>query len=182
MPLIDYERNFILTLWLPQITGNPRTLEQSCDTTIAFFAVRPFPLHWCSINHLICVKKVSSYFCIIGPIISATVNEWNWAWASYHCSLLVGCLVMLCLLDNFFDHLRMTSILFDVNMFCRFFFTSRLVNWVISDSLVHKGLKNRKISQVIYMFIGFIMCIVLLKNRIHDLSMFTNPCITLLFT
>ena len=31
-------------------------------------------------------------------------------------------LVMLCLLVYFLDHFWLTSILFDVNMYCRFFF------------------------------------------------------------
>ena len=88
---------------------------------------------------------------------------------------------MLCLLVYFLDHLRMTSILFDLNMYCRFFSVSELVNWIISDPLVHKGLKNRKISLSIYMFVDFIMCLVLLKNRTHGFPMFTNPWITFVF-
>ena len=51
----------------------------------------------------------------------------------------------------------MTSILFDVNMYCIFLSISKLVNWVISDPLVHKGFKNRKFSIVIYMLVDFIM-------------------------
>ena len=47
---------------------------------------------------------------------------------------------MLCLLVYFLDHLWMTSILFDVNMYCRCLSISKLVNWVISDPLVHKDL------------------------------------------
>ena len=75
------------------------------------------------------------------------------------------CLVMLYLLVYFLDYLRMTSILFDVNMYCRFFSASKLVNWVISDPLAHKGLKNLKFSLLIRMLVGFTMCLVLLKDR-----------------
>ena len=85
------------------------------------------------------------------------------------------CLVMLCLLVYFLDHLRMASILSDVNMHCIFFSISTLVNWVISDPLVHKGLKRRRFSHVVHMLVGLIMCLVLLKNRTHGFSMFTNP-------
>ena len=88
---------------------------------------------------------------------------------------------MLCLLVYFLDYLRMTSILFDVNMYCKFFPISKLVNWVISDPLVHKGLKNRKFSLVIRMLVVFIMCLVLLRSRAHGFPMFTNPCITFVF-
>ena len=91
------------------------------------------------------------------------------------------CLIMLCLLAYFLDHLRMTSILFDVNMYCKFFYISKLVNWVISDSLVRKGLKNRKFSLVIRMLVDFIMCLVLLRSRTRGFPMFTNPCITFVF-
>ena len=49
------------------------------------------------------------------------------------------CLVMLSFLVYFHDHLWMASILFDVNMYCRFFSISKLVNWVISDALVHES-------------------------------------------
>ena len=91
------------------------------------------------------------------------------------------CLVMLCLLVYYLDHLQLISILFGVNMCCSYFFTSRLVNWVINDPLVHKSLKNPKFSQVIHMLVGVIMCLVLLKNRTHDFPMFTNPCITFVF-
>ena len=55
----------LLKLWLPQVTGDTRNLEQSCDTAIASFVISFFPLPWCSINHLIYVKKVSRYFVII---------------------------------------------------------------------------------------------------------------------
>ena len=55
-----------LTLWLPQVTGDPRNLGQSCDmTTIVSFVLRFFLLPWFSINHLICVKHFSGYFVII---------------------------------------------------------------------------------------------------------------------
>ena len=49
--------------------------------------------------------------------------------------------------------LWMTSILFDVNMYCRFFSMSKLVNWVINDPLVHNVLKNRKFSYVVHMLV-----------------------------
>ena len=52
--------------------------------------------------------------------------------------------LMLFLLMYFLDNLWMTNILFDVNMYCRLFSISKLVNWVISDPLVHKGVKNQK--------------------------------------
>ena len=42
-------------------------------------------------------------------------------------------------------------------MYCRFLSISKLVNWVISDPLGHKGFKNRKFSIVIYMLVDFIM-------------------------
>ena len=51
-------------------------------------------------------------------------------------------LIMLC---YFLDHLRMTSILFDVNKYCRNFSISKLVSWVISDPMVNKGLNSRNI-------------------------------------
>ena len=52
--------------------------------------------------------------------------------------------LMLFLLMYFLDNLWMTNILFDVNMYCRLFSTSKLVDWVISDPLVHKCVKNQK--------------------------------------
>ena len=75
-------------------------------------------------------------------------------------------------------HLRMTSILFQINMYCRFLSISRLVNWVISDRLVHKGLKNQKIVIVIDMLVDFIMRLVLLRNRTLGFLMFNSLCIT----
>ena len=92
------------------------------------------------------------------------------------------CLVMLCLLMFSLDHLWMTSISFDVNMYCRLFSISKLVNWVISDLLVHKSLKNPKIFHIVHMLVGLIMYLVLSKNRTHGFSIFTNPCITFVFT
>ena len=85
------------------------------------------------------------------------------------------CLIMLCLFIYFFNHLRITSILFDVNMYCRLFSISELVNWVISDPLVYKALKNGNVSLVIHMLVDFIMCLNLLRNRTHVFPMFTNP-------
>ena len=82
----------------------------------------------------------------------------------------------------FLGHLCMTSILFDVKMYCRFFSLPKLINWFISDPLVQKGLKNRKFSHVVQMVVGLIMCLVFLKNRTHGFSMFTSPCIIFLFT
>ena len=75
----------------------------------------------------------------------------------------------------------MTSILFDVDRYCRFFSIFKLVHWVISDLLVHKGLKNRKFSHIVHMLVGLIMRLVLLKNKTRGFSMFTNPCITFVF-
>ena len=62
---------------------------------------------------------------------------------------------MLCLLKYFFDHLRVTSILFDVNMY-QIFFISKLVNWAINDPLVHKGLKSQKFSHAIHVLVALI--------------------------
>ena len=76
----------------------------------------------------------------------------------------------------------MTSILFDVNMYHNFFSIPKLENYFISDHLVHKGLKNRNFSLVIGMLVDFIMYLVLLRTRTHDFPMFTNPCITFVFT
>ena len=56
-----------------------------------------------------------------------------------------ACLVLLCLLVYFLDHLWMTSILFDVNMYCRFFSIPKLVNYITSDPLVHKGFEELNI-------------------------------------
>ena len=39
-----------LTLWLPQVTGDPRNVKHSYDTTIFSFGLTFFPLSWCSIN------------------------------------------------------------------------------------------------------------------------------------
>ena len=72
---------------------------------------------------------------------------------------------MLCLLVYFLDHLWMTSFFFDVNRF-----------------LFIYGLKNRKVSHVVHMPVGLIVCLTLLKNRTHSFSMFTNPSMTLAFT
>ena len=57
----------------------------------------------------------------------------------------------------------MTNILFDVNIYCRFFSISKLANWVISGLLVHKGLKNQKFSHVVHLLVGLILCLVLIK-------------------
>ena len=104
-----------LTLWLPQVTSNPRSLRQSCDTTIVSFVVRIFPLPRCNINQLIYVKKVTSL-----SLCHVNYNQCNFQ----QTRLLTfnTCLVMLCLLVHFLDHFWMTSILFDVDMYCRFFF------------------------------------------------------------
>ena len=92
------------------------------------------------------------------------------------------CLVMLCILVYFLGHFWITNVLFHVNMYCRFFSISKFVNWVISDSLVHKDLNNGKFSHAVHMLLSLIICLVLLKNRKHGLSVFTNPCITFVFT
>ena len=47
-------------------------------------------------------------------------------------------LVMLSFLLHFLDPLWMANILFDLNMYARFSSISKLVNWVISDPMVHK--------------------------------------------
>ena len=81
------------------------------------------------------------------------------------------CLPMLCSLAYFLDHLWLTSILFDVNMNCRFCSISKLVNWVFSDPLVKNGLKNRKFSDAVHMLVYLNMCLV----------MSTSTCITFAF-
>ena len=75
------------------------------------------------------------------------------------------CLVMLFLLVYLLDYLWMTSILFDKNIYCRFFSISRLVNWVISDPLVHKGLKKQKSSHIVHILVGLIIGLLLLKKE-----------------
>ena len=85
------------------------------------------------------------------------------------------CLIILSLLVYFLGYLWMTSSLFDMNMYCKFFSISKLINWVISDPLVYKDLKNSKFFHVVHMVVGLIMCLVLLKNRTHGFSMFTDP-------
>ena len=50
----------------------------------------------------------------------------------------------------------MASILFDVIMYCRFFSISKLVNSVISEPMVDKGLKNQKNFHVVRLFIGLV--------------------------
>ena len=76
----------------------------------------------------------------------------------------------------------MNRILFDVNMYSRFFSISILVNWVISDPLVRKDLKNPKFFNVVHMLVDWIMCLVLLKTITHCFSMFTDTYITFVFT
>ena len=124
---------------------------------------------------MICVKKLWSLCHVI-------YNKCNFQQIKFSISMTSlctcsTCLVMLCSLVYFLDHLWMTSILFDANIYCRFFSISKLVNWVINGALVHKGLKNRKFSHIIHMLVGFIMCLVLLRNRTDGFPMFTNPCI-----
>ena len=85
---------------------------------------------------------------------------------------------MICLLLYFIVNLCMTCILFYVEIICSFFSISNLVNWVISDLLVNEGLKNRKLSHLVHMILGLILSLVLLKNRRHGFSMFTNVCVT----
>ena len=75
----------------------------------------------------------------------------------------------------------MASISFDADMYCRFVSISKLINWVISDTLLHKGLKNQKFSLLIRVLVDFIMCLVLLKNRTHGFPTFTYPCISSVF-
>ena len=73
----------------------------------------------------------------------------------------------------------MTSILFDVNMYCRFFSISKLANWVTSDPMVHKGLKNRKFSIATHMLVD-IMRLVLLRHTADGFIMFISLCIIFL--
>ena len=65
----------------------------------------------------------------------------------------------------------MTCILFDVNIYCRYFSIPKLINWVIGDLLVHKGLKNRIFSHVVHMLVSLIMCLAFLKNRAQGFPM-----------
>ena len=52
--------------WITKAIAKPsHFLGQSCDMTIVSFMPRFLPLSWCSINLLICVKKISSSFIII---------------------------------------------------------------------------------------------------------------------
>ena len=74
------------------------------------------------------------------------------------------CLAMLYLLVYFLDHLWMTIGFYLMWMCCRFFSISKLVNWVISAPLVHKGLKNLKFSHIIHMLVGLVICLIFLKN------------------
>ena len=67
-------------------------------------------------------------------------------------------------------------------MYFRLFSTSTLTNWIISDPLVHKDLKNRTFSYVFDMLVGLIMCLVLLRNRADGFFVFYNPCVTFVFT
>ena len=76
-------------------------------------------------------------------------------------------LVMLCLLVYFLDHLWMTSSLFDVNIYCRLFFISKLLNCVTSDPLLHSGFKIRKFSHVVQRLADLILYLVSLENRTH---------------
>ena len=93
-----------------------------------------------SISLLICAKKFQvtpSSWCHV------TFNQCSFHQMKLNISmtslLTFGtCLMMLYLLVHFLDFLWMTSILFDVNMYCRFFSISKLVNWVIIDLVVHK--------------------------------------------
>ena len=85
---------------------------------------------------------------------------------------------MLSLSVYFQEHLWMTSIIFDVNLYCEFFFVSKLVNWVI----VHKVWENQKFSHLVHMLVGLIMCLLMLENIRHGFSIFTSSCITFVCT
>ena len=109
-------------------------LHNSC-----LFRAQFFPLPWCSISCLICVKR----FVIIVPRDQSV--QFSQIKLSISMTSLITfsvCLAVLSLLVYFLDHLWMTSILFDVNICCRFFSISKLVSWVISDPVVHNGLNN----------------------------------------
>ena len=75
----------------------------------------------------------------------------------------------------------MATILFDADMYCRFVSISKLINWVTSDTLLHKGLKNQKFSLLIRVLVDLIMCLVFIKNRTHGFLTFTYPCISSVF-
>ena len=95
------------------------------------------------------------------------------------------CLVMLCLVVYFLGHFWMTSILLDVNMYCRFFPIFELLNWVINNPLVLK-IKVWRIENffhVSHMRVGLIPCLVFFKRKQNTWRFYiTNTCITFLFT
>ena len=62
--------------------------------------------------------------------------KWNISMTSFLTFSIL--LVMLSFLLHFLDPLWMANILFDLNMYARFSSISKLVNWVISDPMVHK--------------------------------------------
>ena len=106
-----------LTHWLPQVSGDPRILGHSCKMTIVSFELRFLPLSWCSINLLICVKKVILLsFCHVNYI---ECNFQQMKLGISMISLLVfrAYIIILCLLISVLDHLWITSMLFVVNIF-----------------------------------------------------------------
>ena len=121
------------------------------------------------------------HHCLTWPINSIIFNKWSWEYVFTSLLTFRTCLIMLCLLVYFRDHMWIATILFDVNMYCRFFSNIKLINWIISDPLVHKGFKNRKFSLVVHMLLDFFMCLVLLRGRTYGFPMFTNPCKTFVF-
>ena len=77
------------------------------------------------------------------------------------------CLVMLCLVVYFLGHFWMTSILLDVNMYCRFFAIFELLNCVINNPLVLKikVWRKEKFFHVSHMRVGLIPCLVFFKRK-----------------
>ena len=102
----------------------PKEFSTICDTTTASFVLKFFPLSWWSINLLICVKKFQVILLSLCHVTYKWCNFQQMKLSIRMTSFLTfrTCLIMLCLLVYFLDHSWMTSILFDVNMYCGFFF------------------------------------------------------------
>ena len=78
-----------------------------------------FPLSWCSINHLVCVKK---FQVTLSLLCQVTYKQCNFQQIKLSISMtplltFSACLVILCLLVYILEHLRMAIILFGVNIY-----------------------------------------------------------------
>ena len=127
-----YQKNKPFNTSTPQVTGNPMNLRESFHTTIVSFVIRFFPLPWRSINNLIFGIKFQVTLSSLCHVTCKYCKFQETKVTISMTSLLILsiCLVMLCLLKYFLDHLWMTSILFDVKIYCIFFSISKLVNWI----------------------------------------------------